>query len=132
MNMDQQILSWIESLRSQPSDNLVHSLIEAGGAALPPVIAAWREEKNREIRNRLFEVIAEAGNATSAALCEEKLSSSDPEEVRLAGLGLLRFNPVRYLSKIMNAIQRHPALNNDRQFKDYVLDAINAAKRRGS
>ena len=70
----------------------MHSLIEMGKDALPLVLAAWHGEENIDLRNRLFEVLSEMPAEETVPVFQQKLSSSDSDEVRFAVLGLLRFN----------------------------------------
>ena len=82
--------------RTNPSENIMHCLIDAGEDALPPLVASWHNERDRLIRNRFLEVLSEMPKNETVPLFEQKLSSTDHEEVPFAVLGLFRFDALRY------------------------------------
>ena len=132
MKMNQQIQGWIDELRTNPSENVMHRLIETGKDILPLLIAAWRAEDNLPTRNRFFEVLSEIPAEETLPLFRERLSSQDRDEARFAVLGLFRFDPVRDEAQILRAIQTHPILSLEKEFVDYVQNGLKAAKRRSS
>ena len=130
MKKNEQIQGWIEQLRTNPSENIMFCLIDAGEDALPPLVVAWQNEEDPSIRNRLFEVLSEMPRKETIPLFEQKLLSPDQEEVRFAALGLFRFDALRYQTNILNAIQAHPTLSKEKQFVDYIEAGLKAARKR--
>src|SRR5437762_220837 len=106
MKINEHIQIWIEQLRTNPSENILHSLIEAGEDALPPLVAAWRNERDPSIRNRFLEVLSEMPRNETVPLFEQELSSADHEELRFAVLGLFRFDALRYEAEILRSEER--------------------------
>src|SRR5437667_9404141 len=128
--MNERIQAAIDAFRANPCDDRMHGLIEIGRDVLPSLLAAWRGEKNLEVRNRLFEVLSEMPAEETVPVFQEKLSSPDSDEVRFATLGLLRFDALRYETEILKAIRSHPTLSNDKPFFDYINSGLKGEKRR--